>query len=125
MTLGEVKAYQRKQINATKGKIPGTKWGSGAVGKYQIVGSTLKSLQKRLKLPDSAVYDVELQDKMGYELLKDAGYEKYQAGEISKHKFQKNLAKIWASIADPDTGKSAHNQPTGTTLEELEAALLD
>lgn len=123
MTIAEVKAYQAKQIGRTKGKIPGTDKGTGAVGKYQVTQGTLKMAQKALGFKDSDRYDEKLQDAIGAYLLDKRGYTKYINGEITKEQFQDNLSKEWASIADPATGKSRYGQATGTTLDELESVL--
>jgi len=122
MTVAEVRDFQRKQIAATRGKVPGTKQGTGAVGKYQVVFGTLKDMQKQLGFKDTDKFSVELQDRIGLALLNKRGYQDYKDGKITKQEFQKNLAREWASIADPDTGKSYYGQATGTSLEELEAA---
>ena len=122
MTLAEVKQYQNVQVNRTRGTIPGAdpSLGTSAVGKFQIIGPTLRKLQKRLGLKDSDVFSPQVQDDMARELMEDAGLSKFQAGEMDRVTFQRNLAKIWASIADPDTGESAHGQPVGSTLREME-----
>jgi hypothetical protein len=108
MTLGEVKAYQKDLINATKGKLKGVpkNQGSSAVGKYQIIGPTLKAAMDDLGYDDNTVFTKEVQDNIGLWLLNRRGYKDYKAGKIDSTEFQKNLAKEWASIAVPDTGKS-------------------
>lgn len=124
MTVGEIKKFQTEQIKATKGLIPGSPGkGTSAVGKYQVLRGTLASMQKTLKFKDSDLFDVELQDSIGAELLNKRGYDKFLEGKITREKFQDNLSKEWASIADPRTGKSRYGQATGTTLDELEKAL--
>lgn len=122
MTLSEVKQYQKVQIGRTRGTIPGAdpSHGTSAVGKFQIIGPTLRNLQERLNLSDSDVFSPQVQDDMARELMEDAGLSKFLAGEIDRATFQRNLAKVWASIADPETGKSAHGQPVGSTLQEME-----
>ena len=123
MTLAEVKRYQAEQIKATKGKIPGTSGGTSAVGKYQVLKSTLEEAQKELGLSDYDVFDADVQDQIGAYLLNKRGFQEYLSGKMSKVDFQRNLSREWASIADPDTGRSYYGQSTGTTLDELEAAL--
>lgn len=119
MTIAEVKDYQRQQINKTKGTIPGTDKGTGAVGKYQVTQGTLKMVQDKLGFGDDETFSADLQDRIGVELLRKRGYDKWLAGEIDDKTFQKNLSLEWASVADPDTGKSHYGQATGTSLEEL------
>jgi hypothetical protein len=123
MTVGEVKEFQKKQIAATSGKVPGTKLGTGAVGKYQVVQGTLSAQQKLLGFSDEDIFTPELQDKIGRSLLEGRGYKKYREGKISEEQFQKNLSKEWASIADPTTGRSAYGQSTGTSDSAIKEAI--
>lgn len=123
MTVGEVKEFQKKQIAATRGKIPGTNQGTGAVGKYQVVQGTLAAQQKKLGFSDEDKFTPELQDKIGRSLLEGRGYSKFRSGEISGKKFQSNLSQEWASIADPNTGRSRYGQSTGTSSEQISQAI--
>ncbi|MFO0725147.1 MAG: peptidoglycan-binding protein [Myxococcota bacterium] len=113
MTLGEVKQLQARMLANPKNTM-----NSSAVGKYQIVGKTLRSLQKEMKLPDSTVFSPKVQDKMAMHLLERRGLSKFQNGKISAAKFQNNIAKEWASFARADTKKSAYGQHTGTTAAQ-------
>ncbi len=102
LTIGKVKDLQTKMSS------------SSAVGKYQILSATLfgtkengySGLQSALGLFDANVFDAATQDRLGQALLERRGYSEWIGGMITDHDFQKNLAKEWASIADPDTGKS-------------------
>ena len=123
MTVGEVKEYQKNLIQETKGKVPGTEKGTGAVGKYQVVGETLKAQQKALGFKDTDIFDADLQDKIGQNLLKGRGYDKFRSGKMSEEDFQRELAKEWASIADPSTGKSRYGQGTGTSSEKIKESV--
>ena len=118
MTLGEVKEYQRRML-----ANPKNKWNSSAVGKYQIVGKTLRGLQDELGLSDDQIFDQQLQDRLGTQLLNRRGYAKWKRGEISDEEFQNNLAKEWASVARADTGKSHYGQHTGTSSSQIQQAL--
>ena len=120
MTVGEVKEYQKKQIAATKGKVPGQTEGTGAVGKGQYTQRTLAAQQKRLGFKDTDVFTPELQDKITESLLEGRGYKDFRSGKISGKQFNKNISKEWASIADPDTGKSHYGQATGTSSAAIE-----
>lgn len=116
MSLDEVRKFQTKQIGATKGKIPGTDLGSGAVGKYQFVRTTLDGLIKRMKkkglLTGKENFSPEVQDKVfKFMLLHDAGGKDFLEGKISSKKFQDKLASKWASIPD-SKGKFKYGQPS-------------
>lgn len=123
MTLGEVRKVQTEMLNHPKNKL-----NSSAVGKYQIVRATLFGKGKdypkgglvgALGLKDSDVFNGELQDKLAGKLLEWRGLNKFQRGQLSNEEFQANLSKEWASIADPNTGKSAYGQHTGTKTEDI------
>ena len=115
MSLGQVKDYQ-KTLLKNSGSL-----NSSAVGKYQIVGKTLGSLQQKMGLSDDTIFTPQLQDKMAVELLKGRGLNKYMSGKMSARDFQANLYHEWASIAHPDTGKG--KQGTGTTNGQIQPLL--
>lgn len=115
MTLGEVKAYQKKLL-AASGNLK-----SSAVGKYQIVGTTLRELQQKMGLSDDTIFSPQLQDQMGTMLMKRRGLDKYLAGKMSAKELQANMSLEWASIAHPDTGRAL--QHTGTSSQAFQTAL--
>lgn len=89
MTLAEVLAAQ-----------PG--WsknhGSSAAGRYQFMRATLQGLIKELGLSTTQKLDANLQDRLGYHLLKRRGYDEFVAGRIGNIEFGKRLAQEWASL---------------------------
>ncbi len=93
MTLGEIKKLQSQML-----AHPNNKWNSSALGRYQIVGKTLRTLQQQMKLSDSVLFDEKTQDAMAMQLLKGRGYDDWMAGKISDATFMNNLAKEWASL---------------------------
>lgn len=97
---------------------------SGAVGRYQIINKTLKELQKKLALSDEEIFSSEVQDKMAIELLNRRGLSSYLKGDLSLKDFMKNLSKEWASLPNPDTGKSYYGQRTHFTVGEFEPVLI-
>ena len=113
MTLDELDAFQTEML-----KNPENKLNSSAVGKYQIVRTTLRGLKEKLGLKGDEKFTPELQDKLASELLQQRGMGKFEKGEITQEQFQENLAKEWASIATKD-GKSFYGQRVGTTSEEI------
>lgn len=131
MTVREIYQLQTAML-----QNPQNKWKSSAVGRYQIVRQTLfgkggtpenpkpGSLAAQLKLKPEDKFTPELQDSLGHLLLKGRGLEKFERGEMSAEAFQSGLAKEWASIADPTTGRSAYGQHTGTSTADLQAALV-
>ena len=116
MTIGEVKALQSQILNN-----PSNNMNSSAVGKYQIVGKTLRGLQNKMGFKDTDVFSPELQDKMATELLKGRGLDSYLAGKMGDDQFQGGLANEWASIQRP--GMSTALQHTGTTTSQIREAM--
>ena len=116
MTVGEVKQLQKAMLNH-----PDNNLNSSAVGKYQVVGKTLRGLQPQMGFKDSDTFSPELQDKIGEQLLKGRGLEKFRKGQISAGQFQGNIANEWASI--PHTGTGRATQHTGTSETEIQSAI--
>ncbi|MEQ8978519.1 MAG: peptidoglycan-binding protein, partial [Deltaproteobacteria bacterium] len=118
MTLGEVKQLQAGILNNPKNPH-----NSSAVGRYQIVGETLRGLQRQMGIPDSARFTPALQDQMATRLVEGRGLKSFQSGRLSARGFQANLAREWASIASPRTGTSHYGQATGTSTAQIQALL--
>jgi len=89
MTIGEVVDAQRTWSK---------NHGSSAAGGYQFMRATLIDLSKELHLRGDQVFNPDLQDRLGYHLLKRRGYEDFMAGRINRTEFGKRLAMEWASF---------------------------
>lgn len=90
MTLGEIIELQKRM---------GRELGSSAIGKYQIIRSTLTDAIRAMGLPLDTVFDEKTQDRIATEfLLARRGYNEYKSGRMSRDKFLENLAQEWASI---------------------------
>ena len=119
MTLGEIWELQEKM---------GIK---DAVGKYQILSETLfgtkkngyYGLQDILGLSDDTIFDAATQERLAQALLERRGYSDWMDGRISDDQFQLNLAKEWASVADPTTDKSYYGQNVGATDAQIKEAM--
>jgi muramidase (phage lysozyme) len=81
---------------------------SSAKGRYQFMQATLRDLKEELGLSGSERFTPELQDRLGLALLKRRGLDAWRAGKITDHEFADRLAKEWAALPDPDTGRSAY-----------------
>jgi len=90
MTVNEIIAWQNGFL--------GSGSPSSAVGKYQIIRDTLKSLRKPMKLKGTEVFNEQLQDEMAVTLMKRRGYDRFKDGKITREQFANNLAKEWASF---------------------------
>jgi len=70
---------------------------STPMGKYQIVGTTLRNVASQMGLTDDTVFDKETQDKMFLFLAKDA----ITRGKTSTQQRQ-NLRKVWEGFKHVD-----------------------
>lgn len=80
---------------------------SSAVGKYQIINTTLAGLVRQLGINTSQPFDKQTQDGLAIALLERRGAEDYVNNQITREKFAANLAKEWAGLPkivgqDPD-----------------------
>ncbi|MCC5780532.1 hypothetical protein H7H48_15835 [Nitratireductor sp. B36] len=121
MTLREVDALQTRML-----KHPANKWNSSAVGRYQIVRTTLRKIKKALQLTDDMKFDQKLQDHMCLHLLEGRGLSKYLTGKLSEDAFMTNLAKEWASIPTPNgTGYYSNQKKTPVTPNQVRTVLAE
>lgn len=93
MTLAQIDALQTKML-----KHPLNKWNSSAIGRYQIVRTTLRTIKETLKLSDALKFDADMQDRCGCYLLGLRGIDKYLSGRLSEDTLINNLAQEWASL---------------------------
>ncbi|KVN79368.1 hypothetical protein [Burkholderia ubonensis] len=118
MTLAQVMAAQRAgQFNAA--------------GRYQIIGSTLAEAARSLKLNGDEMFDRKLQDRIFEQYLvrnKRRAIADYVEGRSDDLRGALRAAsREWASVADPDTGRSYYagkgNNRASITAAEMEAAM--
>ncbi|MDH6229591.1 muramidase (phage lysozyme) [Mesorhizobium soli] len=89
MTVGKVVDAQASWTKQFK---------SSAAGRYQFMRKTLQELEKALSLRGNQLFDADLQDRLGYHLLKRRGYDEFMADQIDRAEFGKRLAQEWASL---------------------------
>lgn len=90
MTIAEVLAWQKvfvQQGNA-----------SSAVGRYQIISPTLKSLVREMDLDTAQKFDKPMQDRMAMTLLERRGAAEFVNDKLSREEFAAQLAKEWAAL---------------------------
>lgn len=90
MSVGEVLAWQSEYIEQGNA--------SSAVGRYQIINTTLNGLVKELGIDNMQKFDEKTQDRMAIALLERRGAEEYVNKELSKEEFAANIAKEWAGL---------------------------
>lgn len=84
--------------------------GSSAAGRYQFMRATLTGLISELGLRGSQKLDADLQDRLGYHLLKRRGYADYMAAKTDRTTFGKRLAQEWASLPVLADMQGAHRK---------------
>lgn len=90
MTVPEVLAWQQTYIEQGSH--------SSAVGRYQLVHSTLNGLVAELNIRDDDLFDEALQDRLAIRLLERRGLNDYVDGKISREQLAHNLSKEWAAL---------------------------
>ncbi|PZU95026.1 MAG: hypothetical protein DI527_02040 [Chelatococcus sp.] len=98
MTLAEVQAAQLVWASKAWAAKFGSAKASSAAGAPQLMRATLQGLIAELGLSPQQKLDADLQDRLGYHLLKRRGYAEFMAGTISRTEFGKRLAQEWASF---------------------------
>src|SRR5690606_17700885 len=120
MTLKEIDALQTRML-----QHPANSFNSSALGRYQIVRTTLRAIRKSLNLQDTALFDAGMQDRCACYLLGLRGIDKYLAGRLSEDTLINNLAQEWASLPAV-SGKSAYaGQNVAVQPDRVQQALAD
>lgn len=118
MTLDEIDALQTKML-----RHPKNKWKSSALGRYQIVRTTLRNIREQLKLLGSVDFTQENQDRFGCYLLGVRGIDKWLAGRLSLDTLINNLAREWASLPTTEGKGYYSGQNASVTVNQVIAAL--
>ncbi|WEX86721.1 hypothetical protein PZN02_003046 [Sinorhizobium garamanticum] len=73
--------------------------GSSAAGAYQFMRATLIGLAKEIpSVKGTDLFTPDLQDRLGFHLLKRRGYQAFVTGELSLVEYGRRLAQEWASL---------------------------
>jgi muramidase (phage lysozyme) len=91
-----------------QGKWRTKTFGSSACGRYQFMDATLRDLATELDLKAEDRFTPDYQDRLGFQLLRRRGYDKWVNGLLPDDQFMINLAKEWASFPVPYRMKGAH-----------------
>lgn len=73
-------------------------WRGSAAGKYQIIRKTLQGLVSQIGIPGTARFTPDLQDRLGFALLTNRGWQAFASGQVSPGAFALQLSKEWASV---------------------------
>lgn len=90
MTIDEVLRWQKEYVK--KGSP------SSAVGRYQMLDTTLAGLVNRLGVNTTEKFDEVMQDRLAVALLEKRGAREFMRGQLSREEFAANLAKEWAGL---------------------------
>jgi len=113
MTVLEVLEWQQANRNLPKGQQ------YTAAGAGQIIYKTLNEIVNKGVINANDKFTPQIQDKANQYLLNRRGYEKFQAGAISKEEFGNNLAKEWASLPVlQDTYRGSRHIATGQSYHK-------
>lgn len=118
MTLTQVDGLQTKML-----RHPKNKFNSSALGRYQIVRTTMRAIRKTLGLSGSEKFDAEMQDRMACFLLGQRGIDKWLSGRLSTDTLLLNLAKEWASLPTPKGKGFYSGQRASVTVPQVKHAL--
>lgn len=120
MTLKQVDDLQTKMLAHAKNK-----WNSSAAGAYQIVRTTKRGIEAKLKLDKNLLYNEDMQDRMACFLLGQRGVDKWLSGRLSEDTLLTNLSAEWASFPKPDGKGTYPGQGVGGKVSEVRAALAE
>lgn len=101
MSIGEIFAWVKSS--------PGQQH---AIGRYQIIPSTLAELVERAGLALETRFDEKIQDTLANVLILDAGYIELKEGKKPLAAFMDDLARVWAGLP-LTSGLSAYNGTAG------------
>lgn len=120
MTLVQIDALQTKMLQHPKNKLR-----SSALGRYQIIRTTLRAIREQLGLTGKELFDAAMQDRLGCYLLGQRGIDKWLSGRLALDTLIRNLAQEWASIPKPDGKGHYAGQHAGVSVSQVKAALAE
>jgi hypothetical protein len=122
MTFGEIKKRQKEMLNNQYASGVESGKGSSAIGKYQLITSTLLEAMENTGMTDDDIFTPENQDKLGMYLLQKRGY-KENMSPAETEKFLYSASQEWASIEKPGTGRSYYGQGMSITTNDLRSVV--
>jgi len=120
MTLDQIDKLQTKMLQHPKNKLR-----SSALGRYQIIRTTLRTIRQQLGLTGGEKYDAAMQDRLGCYLLGQRGIDKWLSGRLALDTLLGNLAQEWASLPKPDGKGHYAGQNARVSVSQVKAALAE
>lgn len=106
MTVNQVLDWQKKHVNEG--------YKSSAVGKYQIISTTLAGLKADFAAKGENIgnklFDEKMQDRLGEALMNRRGYQSYLSGKMTESTFMKNLSAEWAALPKDMSGAGTYDK---------------
>ncbi|QEP29877.1 hypothetical protein HYP99_gp079 [Sinorhizobium phage ort11] len=121
MTLDQINELQLKMLKDPDNK----KWNSSALGRYQIVGTTLRSMRRQLNLLGYEKFNEEMQDRLACFLLGQRGIDKYLSGRLKEDTLINQLAMEWASLPNVQGKGHYAGQRTPITVDKVRKVLAE
>lgn len=90
--------------------VGGKKRRGSAAGRYQIIRPTLVGLIAQLGIPGSTKFTPDVQDRLGFQLLTNRGWQAFVSRQVTTSAYALQLAREWASIPVLTTTQGAHQQ---------------
>lgn len=118
MTLDEIDKLQTDMLSH-----PDNNMNSSAVGRYQVIRTTLRDLRREMGLDGDALFDKKMQDTIALHLLERRGLSQWQAGKLSNEQFMRGLSAEWASLPKADGSGTYKGQRTGVNAAGLRGVL--
>ncbi|HWD12240.1 MAG TPA: M15 family metallopeptidase [Pseudochrobactrum sp.] len=118
MTLNDVDRLQSKML-----RHPNNTWNSSALGRFQIVRTTLRGLREEMGLKGDEKFTPQLQDKMALHLLERRGLSKFLKGNMKEGDFINAISKEWASLPKTDGRGTYAGQRAGTSVSKVRSAI--
>lgn len=118
MTIRQVRDWQARYVQAGNP--------SSAVGKYQIISTTLTDLLRQKAITDGQRFDEATQDKLAIRLIERRGSEDYVNHRLSARNFAAQLAQEWASLpraTGPQPEKSYYDSALNHSLVSVNDVL--
>ena len=129
MTVNQALAYQHQLADAVKAANarPGAKhWiVASPVGKYQFTAGTLRLYLKHGIIKGDTVLTPEIQDRLGYQRLLEAGLDRYRNRQIDERQFQANVANAWRTVEAPGSRNSLDGVPATTKWKQIKDIIGD
>jgi muramidase (phage lysozyme) len=118
LNLTQIDLLQTKMLNHPKNTL-----NSSALGRYQIIRTTLRTMKGQLKLDNKTLFDAETQDRLACYLFGKRWLDEYNRGELKEDQMLTNLAQEWASLPMPNGKGYYAGQRASVTTDEVRKVL--